>query len=402
MNVYAETGNISLDVSPRSTTIGNSIQIRILNIPKGEATYTLIIGPQSGQGTARGTIQLTLQVNNTSCIVVNTVRTPWKSLPCPITNNFFTFTGSLDTNKIGATLTTTNSLRYTVSLSSNVSTVLTDSLESDFVITAPSTQTTQSFDFTSQPLSPNPAKLEDQITININVNDEGDFTPLIQKYKNNQDLSGTKKHCATGACSLTLTIPNDIASSTIDVGVKDFNGYTKTTQLSINNPNASPTSATLQITTVPAPTSTPVPSPTPIAPLFPCDTYVDITDTNKKIPAAELKQLIENERIKNPEYVDKKYQCDTVSTAVGSIPTDPAKFIKTIFTILLSMAGGWAVYLIITAGYMLMFSQGDAEGVKEARERITSAIVGLVFMLLSLVILRVIGVDIFALPTFSN
>lgn len=99
---------------------------------------------------------------------------------------------------------------------------------------------------------------------------------------------------------------------------------------------------------------------------------------------------------------DASGKCTAVASAIGNIPTDPAEFVKKIFTVLLSMASGWATYLIVTGGYMLMFSHGEAEPVKEAREKITSAIVGIVFMLLSLVILRVIGVDIFALPTFGN
>lgn len=126
-------------------------------------------------------------------------------------------------------------------------------------------------------------------------------------------------------------------------------------------------------TTTAAPIATsgprPTSAPTPIAPAFPCEQKVGD-------------------------------ECKAVKTAIGNITTNPAEFIKKIFTVLLSMSGGWAVYLIITAGYQFMFSQGDPESVKEAREKITSAIVGLVFMILSLIVLRVIGVDIFALPTF--
>lgn len=113
-------------------------------------------------------------------------------------------------------------------------------------------------------------------------------------------------------------------------------------------------------------------SPTPIAPPFPCATFDSATK-----------------------------ECKSIATAIGNISTDPMQFIQFIFTVLLSMSGGWATYLIITAGYQLMFSHGEAEGVKEAQEKITSAVVGIVFMVLSLVILRVIGVDIFKLPTFG-
>jgi hypothetical protein len=42
----------------------------------------------------------------------------------------------------------------------------------------------------------------------------------------------------------------------------------------------------------------------------------------------------------------------------------------------------------------MMTSTGNPEAIQEAKERITSAIVGLLFIIFSLVILQVIGVDI--------
>lgn len=45
-----------------------------------------------------------------------------------------------------------------------------------------------------------------------------------------------------------------------------------------------------------------------------------------------------------------------------------------------------------------MTSQGDHEKVKEAREILTSAIIGLLFLIFSLVILEVIGVDLLHIP----
>jgi cell division protein FtsX len=69
---------------------------------------------------------------------------------------------------------------------------------------------------------------------------------------------------------------------------------------------------------------------------------------------------------------------------------------------LLGLAGGIAVILIIIAGYRLMASQGNPEAVQAAREQIISAIVGLVFVIFSLVILQVIGVDILKIPGFGR
>lgn len=138
------------------------------------------------------------------------------------------------------------------------------------------------------------------------------------------------------------------------------------------------------------------PAPTTLPALLPC-AEGESGDIQHREPIIINKD--DSETVKRDKR-ERIVKCTKIDSAIGEIPTDPAEFVKKIFTVLLSMAGGWATYLIVVAGYKLMFSQGEAEAVKEAREEITSAIVGIVFMLLSLVILRVIGVDMFGLPTF--
>jgi hypothetical protein len=91
-------------------------------------------------------------------------------------------------------------------------------------------------------------------------------------------------------------------------------------------------------------------------------------------------------------------ECTQVNTALGLIGTDPKEFIAKLFAVLLSISGGIALLMIIYSGYQLMISRGNPELVKAARERITSAIVGLLFMIFSLVILQIIGVDILHIP----
>jgi hypothetical protein len=49
-----------------------------------------------------------------------------------------------------------------------------------------------------------------------------------------------------------------------------------------------------------------------------------------------------------------------------------------------------------------MTSQGNPEKVQAAREQLTSAIVGLLFIIFSLAILTIIGVDILKLPGFTR
>lgn len=91
-------------------------------------------------------------------------------------------------------------------------------------------------------------------------------------------------------------------------------------------------------------------------------------------------------------------QCTAVNTALGPIDIDASSFVKSLFGVLLGISGGIAMILIIAAGYTMITSQGDPTKVQGARETITSAVVGLLFIILSLVILEVIGVDLLHIP----
>lgn len=95
-------------------------------------------------------------------------------------------------------------------------------------------------------------------------------------------------------------------------------------------------------------------------------------------------------------------QCAKIDTALGPVAVNPGDFIKSLFGILLGISGGIAILLIISAGYTLITSQGEATKVQGARETITSAIVGLLFIIFSLVVLEIIGYDLLHLPGFGR
>lgn len=84
----------------------------------------------------------------------------------------------------------------------------------------------------------------------------------------------------------------------------------------------------------------------------------------------------------------KVNECLSISSALGDIPTDPFKLVPKIIEIILGISGAIVIILIIRAGYKLMFSQGNPEKVQEAREELTSAIVGLLFIIFSFVLLQ--------------
>lgn len=100
----------------------------------------------------------------------------------------------------------------------------------------------------------------------------------------------------------------------------------------------------------------------------------------------------------DPKEIQK---CLEFNTAIAGINLDPGGFITSVLSILLSVSGMIALYLIVRSGYQLMTSRGNPEAIQEARERLTSAIVGLLLIIFSLVIMSVIGVDILKIPGFS-
>jgi hypothetical protein len=102
-----------------------------------------------------------------------------------------------------------------------------------------------------------------------------------------------------------------------------------------------------------------------------------------------------------PPVCDQNGDQYTCHTAIGDISTSPAGFIKTLMGVVLSIAGGLAVLLIMISGYRMMVSQGNPENIKNAKDQLTAAIIGLLFVIFSLVILQIIGVNILGLPGFK-
>lgn len=89
-------------------------------------------------------------------------------------------------------------------------------------------------------------------------------------------------------------------------------------------------------------------------------------------------------------------------TAIGNINVSSLQdFVKQIFSLVLAIAGIGAIILFIYSGYILMTSGGDKQKVQGARETITSAIAGLIFIIFSVLLLEIIGVHILRIPGFG-
>lgn len=89
-------------------------------------------------------------------------------------------------------------------------------------------------------------------------------------------------------------------------------------------------------------------------------------------------------------------------TAIGCVPTDISALLKDyIFVYGLGIAGGIAFLLMLFGGFTILSSAGNPENVAKGKEMITSAIAGLLIIIFSVFILRIIGVDILRIPGFK-
>lgn len=90
-----------------------------------------------------------------------------------------------------------------------------------------------------------------------------------------------------------------------------------------------------------------------------------------------------------------------IKTALGCIPTgDTIQFVSWFLRAALGFGGGIAFLLMIFGAIKLLTSGGNPEGIKAGGETITSALMGLLFMIFSLFLLHLIGVDILKIPGF--
>lgn len=89
-----------------------------------------------------------------------------------------------------------------------------------------------------------------------------------------------------------------------------------------------------------------------------------------------------------------------IETAIGCIHvlSSPEAFAGDLLKWGVGVGGGIAFLLIIYAGFMIMSSSGNPDRLKAGQELMTSAISGIVLLVLSVFILNSIGVKILKIP----
>ena len=90
-----------------------------------------------------------------------------------------------------------------------------------------------------------------------------------------------------------------------------------------------------------------------------------------------------------------------VQTAIGCISTSAegsGGFFEAILRVFVGIGGGLALCLMLYGVFIVTTSAGIPDKLKEGSEIITSTIAGLIFILLSVFLLNLIGINILGLP----
>ncbi len=90
-----------------------------------------------------------------------------------------------------------------------------------------------------------------------------------------------------------------------------------------------------------------------------------------------------------------------VMTAIGCIPTYPQVLISKLMGFAAGIGGGIALLLMIMGAFQMMTSAGNPESIKKGRDQFIAAAIGLIFIIFSATLLRILGVDILNIPGFG-
>jgi hypothetical protein len=102
----------------------------------------------------------------------------------------------------------------------------------------------------------------------------------------------------------------------------------------------------------------------------------------------------------NPIFMPKSCGPESLSTALGCLPYTKDAFVSTILSFIVGIAGAIALVVMLIATVQFMTASGDAKKLQSAKELFMSALVGLLFLIFSVSLLRIVAGDIIKLPGF--
>lgn len=95
------------------------------------------------------------------------------------------------------------------------------------------------------------------------------------------------------------------------------------------------------------------------------------------------------------------YNGEGIQTAIGCIHTEIKAFIQDLLSFIAAVAGGIGFLFMIFGAFQMVTSGGNPDNLKAGQERFKDAVIGLLFLLLSILLLQIIGVDILKIPGFN-
>jgi hypothetical protein len=116
--------------------------------------------------------------------------------------------------------------------------------------------------------------------------------------------------------------------------------------------------------------------------------------------AATVCQYVNNDNDRNT-CVDCVVNRNGTWTALGCIENDSSVLVSKLITLGIGIAGGIAFLLILFGGFQILISAGNPEKMNAGKEMVTSAITGLLLIIFSVFLLRLIGYDILHIPGFG-
>ena len=153
-----------------------------------------------------------------------------------------------------------------------------------------------------------------------------------------------------------------------------------------------------------------------------CDKYTRINPL-APIPASPPSDLVIPENVSTPskacdendiEYGlcssaggEEKTECTDdennpgISTAIGCIHTDPAELVKDVIKFAIGIGGGLAFLMMLLGTFGMITSAGNPDSLRAGQDRLTSAIIGLLFVIFATLLLQIIGVGILDIPGFK-
>lgn len=88
-------------------------------------------------------------------------------------------------------------------------------------------------------------------------------------------------------------------------------------------------------------------------------------------------------------------------TGIGCMPTNFSGIVGSLFTLFSGLMGGFVFLCLVSNGLKIMASRGNSEALKKGQEAITACLVGFVVLVLSVLFLKIVGVNILNLPGWN-